>query len=297
MNETRSPRWLPWALILAGVLAAARQLGWIDAGFLLDLISLWPLLLIAVGADLILRGRGRGLVIVAALAAAALLLSVPGSWAGGAVRTEAVSVPRDGATEASVDLEHAVGDLRLAAAAPDAAALITGTVTRPDGARLVREVERDGARTEVELRVDADGVRAWRGAERRGVDLRLAREVALDLDVEAGVGRADLDLRDVTLRRLDLDAGVGEVRVDLPATGPFVADVAAGVGEVVVRVPRDLPVALELERGLGRVDVEGDWRDVGATLRSAATGDAPEGTWARLHVEGGVGSVTVRQVE
>lgn len=297
MNETRSTRWLPWALIAAGVLAAARQLGWIDAGFLFDLISLWPLLVIAVGVDLILRGRGRGLVIVATLAAAALLLSVPGSWAGGTVRTEDVSVPRDGATDAHVELRHGVGDLRLAAAAPDAAALVEGTATLPDGVRLRREVERDGPHLEVALIIDAAGARAWRGAGRRGLDLRLAREVALDLDVEAGVGRSVLDLRDATLRSLDLDAGVGEVRLDLPAVGPYVADVEAGVGEVVVHVPRDLPVVLELERGLGRVEVDGDWRDVGATFRSAATDDAPEGAWARLSVEGGVGSVTVRQVE
>ena len=150
MNASRGVRWLPWALIAAGLLAAARQLGWIDTGFLVDLVSLWPLLLIAVGVDLILRGRGRGLVIVGTVLVAAVLLALPAAWTGGGARTEAVVVPRDGATDAVVELSHGVGDLDLAAAAPNAAALLEGTATLPDGARLRREVTRDGGRVEVE---------------------------------------------------------------------------------------------------------------------------------------------------
>lgn len=56
---------------------------------------------------------------------------------------------------------------------------------------------------------------SWRGHESQEMDLRLARGVPMDLDLEFGAVRAQLDLGGILLTRLDLSTGASESEVEI----------------------------------------------------------------------------------
>jgi|SRR5271169_1698234 len=124
--------------------------------------------------------------------------------------------------------------------------------------------------------------------------LKLNNEVPLELEVDVGAGRGDLNLSKVDLTRLELNIGAGQANVDL--TGERAKDLHAeihgGVGEAVVRLPKDVGVVATVHGGLGSVDVRGLKEDDGQ-YTNAAYGKAPN--TIHLTVEGGIGHIRLEQ--
>jgi hypothetical protein len=114
-------------------------------------------------------------------------------------------------------------------------------------------------------------------------DVRLTREVPLDLSLEFGAGSANIRLGGVSVRRLSLSTGASETRVTFDAPNPIDAE----------RVSIDAGAADLRVTGLGnvraeRIDFQGG---VGSTVLDFS------GDWARgaaASVQMGVGAITFR---
>ena len=124
--------------------------------------------------------------------------------------------------------------------------------------------------------------------------LRLSDNVPLELEVDVGAGRGDLNLSKVDLTRMQLNVGAGQANVDL--TGERGKDLQAqihgGVGEAIVRLPRSVGVIAEVHGGLGSIDVHGLKEEDGQYV-NAAYGHSPN--TLRLTVEGGIGHIRLEQ--
>ena len=141
----RQRNWLlPVLLILAGLLVFAANLGWLGWVTLFDVFRLWPLLLIAVGADLLLGGRYRFFIVLAALAIGALLYAGGPALGLPAGETVTVSQGLEGARDASIRLQVGVAELRVDSRA-DAEHLITGTVQTGQGERVAQTFRMEGS--------------------------------------------------------------------------------------------------------------------------------------------------------
>ncbi len=124
--------------------------------------------------------------------------------------------------------------------------------------------------------------------------LRVSDDVPLEMKVDMGAGRGDLDFSKTDLTRLEVNIGAGQVNADL--TGERGKDLAAeihgGVGEAIVRLPKNIGVVATVHGGLGSVDVHGlkeeDGRYVNAAYGKAAN-------TIRLTVEGGIGHIKLEQ--
>ena len=292
---------LPFLLIVIGALLLAGQFGWIDWfdwRVLIDLANLWPLALIALGIDILTRGRWRLWIVGGTLVAGVIAVQVFGLTPGGGPiveRTIAYDVAE--VDRARVELAHGVGRLEI------------GTLAAGD-ARLIEGVIRVGANESVDptFRLQDGGavvtVRSRgstvsgpvRGADRLW-DLDLAREVPIDLRLDGGVGASRLSLRELTLAALHVSAGVGEVIVDLPARGGYRGVIEAGVGEVTVRIPESVEAHVEAEAGLGGVAVTGSWDRDGSVHRTAGYEDAAVEDRIDLRVSGGIGQIRVERVD
>jgi hypothetical protein len=125
--------------------------------------------------------------------------------------------------------------------------------------------------------------------------LRVSNEIPLELEVDVGAGRGDLNLSKVDLTRLQLNIGAGQANVDL--TGERGKDLQAqihgGVGEAVVRLPKSVGVVATVHGGLGSVDVRGLKEDEDGHYVNAAYGQAPN--TIHLTVEGGIGHIRLEQ--
>ncbi len=288
----------PYVLIAVGVLLLFMNAGWLSGGAILSLLNLWPIALLAVGADLLTNGRYRLPIVIGAIV---LVLVFWLGFGGGGLRAfgtgEPVQVEHmlDGARAAEVELRLGVGEVRIVADAPPRT-LMAGTIVTGRGERVEESVGRNGdvARLEIATRQQQPGM-SMSGMDGRRWELSLTREVPVDLRVEAGVGDARFDLREADLARLSLRGGVGEITVVLPERGGYVGDLDLGVGEADVVIPRSVEARVTVNMGLGGVDVEGPWQQNGRVYTTEGYAGAASGDRIELTIGGGIGEVKVER--
>jgi len=125
--------------------------------------------------------------------------------------------------------------------------------------------------------------------------LKVSDEVPLELKVDVGAGRSEMNLSKVDLTRLEVNIGAGQVSVDL--TGErgkdLQAEIHGGVGEAIVRLPKNVGVLATVHGGLGSVDVRGLREEEDGRYVNAAYGKSP--STLRLTVEGGIGHILLEQ--
>lgn len=296
-SSTSRKNVLPYVLIGIGVVVLLGNLGLFRFGALLEavanVLNLWPVALIAVGADMVTRGQYRALIAAAAVIAAVVLLMVGGGFGGSAeASTNDVAIPLAGASRAEVRLDVGVATLELSAG-DGRGDVLWGTIETARGETLNSSSRMSGDTVIVSVTSQQRTTIGFSSRERIW-DLTLDDEVPTTLNVSSGVGRSTLDLRDLDLRGLQLDAGVGEVTVTLPEEGVYSGSVDAGVGSVSIRVPQDAAVRLTVRAGLGRVNVRGGFTQDGDVYTSP--GYRAGEPVAELRVEGGVGELTVETV-
>lgn len=248
----------PLVLIAVGGMFFLRDAGAVDPD-----ISVWPVVLIAVGLGVLLEGM-----------------------VGRRTRTRprtGVSVPLEGARSARVGIRHGAGRLRLGGGA-GAGLAVEGEVT----ADVAQEVRREGDRLEVDLRP--------RGGWRHGPlewSLALSGEVPLSVELRTGAGEAMVDLSGVTADEVSLETGASKTEVVLPATGRPRVRVKAGAAGVALTVPQGMAARIRARTGMASVEVD--------AARFPSSGDgwaSPDfdaaNDRAEIDLEGGAASFTVR---
>jgi hypothetical protein len=233
----------------------------------------------------------------------------------GALQTESRTVERGGAESVRVEIAMGAGELDVAGGAGELldadftynVAEFKPQVEYDDGLLVVRQPEFEG-RASI---WDVDDYRyEW--------DLRLNDDVPIEMSVDLGAGRADLELGSLSLTGLDIDAGAGEVSVDLSGassltrlnvdigagkltldlTGDWQEDLDAkiegGVGGATLRLPRGVGVRVEAEGGLGAINARGLTKDGSAYVNDAY---GQSDVTLRIDVEAGVGAIDLELEE
>lgn len=291
----------PALIVGAGVIFLLNNLGLLRWEVWGSLLTLWPLLLIAIGLDLMIGRRSLlGSLLVAALLLAALGAAVwwadvwPGA-AGGQLTSQAISQPLSGATRAHIDIGMGVGTLRLSAQ-KEPGDLIAGTVAQGPRDQLQREFSVSGGTASFKLHAIQQGT--WvlplgpRGGERTW-DLRLNPETPLDLKISTGAGSAVLDLTGLNLTAVSVSAGVGNTTLTLPRTGVFRVNVSGGVGNTTIVIPAGMAARVTASTGIGPVRVLGAFEQ--NDKQYISPGYAGAANRADLQISSGVGNVTVTQ--
>lgn len=289
----------PSILIGLGLVFLANNLGWLSWGVWETIIRLWPVLLIAVGLDLLV-GRRSALwsLLVAALMFAVLGVAIwlSGTWFAGwqPLVSETIAQPLGAASRAEVNIAMGVGTLRVGAQA-EPGGLIEGTLSQS---------ERDEARQEFAVRGDtavyklhstrqsAWGQIPWGERPAAIWDLRLNPNVPTELDLATGAGNATIDLSRLQISRLDVATGIGTTAITLPARGNVRAGISGGVGETTIHIPEGVAARVDAATGLGQVRVVGDFERRDRVYTSPGFETAADRV--DLQVAGGVGSVTIR---
>jgi hypothetical protein len=254
---------LPLVLMAVGVIFFLQQSGVVG-----DDVSLWPIVLIAIGIGIVLS---------------ALPLGRRSGSSG--VMTERASVPLGGATGGRVVVKHGAGQLWIRATR-DPGALVDGS--------FAGGVDHRERRVGDELEVTLERPRPW-GGGRVALDweIGLTRQVPLSLEVDAGANHADLELSDLAVRELRVHTGASETTITMPAHGRTQAFVSCGAASVRIRIPERTPARIAVRGGLNSVDVE-ETRFPRTTDGYRST-DFDEGAnGVDLTIEAGAASVEVR---
>ena len=252
----------------------------------------WPVVWIVVGILLFLSaigriGQGPGELIATYWPWALVVLGVwfvVGAFVpSGRGLTETLALPLDGASEGHVWIHFGAGTLATHVAA--AGRLVDGSFTGGVVHRL-----RDPGRLDLEQ--DTRYGLPWLD-RRSDWDVGLTDAVPLDLKVNAGASRAELDLRELRLRSLELQTGASETRVRLPrAAGVTSVRAQAGAASLTIEVPAGVAARIRTRMALGRAQID--------QVRFAPTGagyESPDYATSSNRVDidvgGGVGSFRI----
>jgi hypothetical protein len=296
---------LVWPVILigAGVVFLLNNLGLLSWNVWGTLFRLWPVLLIAIGLD-ILFGRKS---IIGSLIVALLLVMVLGvaisigapnwdfSGVGAVDRTETINVELKDASRADVEIDFGTGSLQLAALPADSQTLVKGSADLSRTERLQVDQSSSGGTARVTVRSSHDQLPLTNSVnDRKRWELDLNRNVPLNLRVDLGVGTSTLDLSQLQLAELQVDGGVAEATTKLPAVGRFDVKINGGIGQMTIIIPQGLAVHLQVDGGIGNVNVTGNFDRNGQEYTSPNFNSAANR--ANITVDGGIGQIVVRQV-
>lgn len=293
----------PTVLIAIGIVFLLGNMGIVTFDIWFTLLRLWPVLLIAAGLDILIGRRsllGSFLVVVVLLGglAVAVALSMGQPATGLALTSEDIRQPLGDSTLAVVDITPGLGELRLSAG-NEGANLIEGRVALAEREKTFTSFRQAGSTAYYTLRSEGNQtwVPGWRGEvdwSSRTWDLKLNRDVPIDLRLKGGVGRATLDLSRVKVTRLRIESGVGQTTVTLPMSGEVRAEINGGVGEMIVNIPAGMAARIEVDRGLSGIDISDVYRPGNDRYQSANYSTAANRV--ELTIKGGLGHIAVREI-
>jgi len=207
----------------------------------------------------------------------------------GKLQTESQSVELGGAESVRVEINMGAGELDVAGGADK---LLEADFTY-NVAELEPEVKYSGG-TLIVQHPDVEGrASLWDIDDYRYEwDLSLNDDVPMDLSIDLGAGKIDLQLAGLSLTGLDINVGAAEATIDL--TGDWARDldvtVKAGVGHATLRLPRRVGVRVTVETGIGDVDAPGLSKE-GSVYTNDAYGESA--VTLRIDVKAGVGKINL----
>jgi hypothetical protein len=264
MEDHSRDRSVFWPIVLIGV-----GVIWLLANFNLipqlnfaALLRLWPLLLIAIGLDIIFGRRTPIVSLLIGLAtlavAAALVFAAPrlGLTGSSELKTERFTEPIDEAASAQVTLDLSEYPVTVNALSDsnnliDAELTYTGRinfVASGESEKTVRLSHREGFGMPFFFD-DVAGSGDWK--------IGLSPDVPIALTIDSSSGAAQLDLSQLQLTALTLDGSSGATDLILPTTGEhYNAEIQGGSGSFSVTIPEDAAVSLEIDSGSGSFDID-----------------------------------------
>ena len=271
LEKARRPRRRPpslfWPLVFigAGVMLLLSNLGYLPWQSWNVLWRLWPLLLVAIGIDLLIGRRSMVGTIVSTLL---ILLLIGGAVAvvlfaqnipalveltqPVGLRTEHVEYALAGVERASVTIDWTSAPGYLSALR-DSPNLIEGDITYRG--QLIFDVDVRGDQADVGLDSHFSAPRfgpfefgSW--AEERW-DVKVSPNVPLDLTLDAGSGPCDFDLSGLQVSGLFLDGGSGSIDLALPSDSTFEARIEGSSGSLAIILPESVGAQVVLDSGSG----------------------------------------------
>ncbi len=258
----------PLILIALGVIFLLTNTGYLSGDTWLVLLRLWPLLLIAIGIDILIGRRSLvgaliALVIMILLFAGGIWLVTAQNGPGAAsVQTQNISQALQGATRANVTIGPRDSGLRIGGLQGTTGQLIQGTITLAGSEKATPTLSVSGDTAVYQLEV-SEGIFFGLGPTNRPWDLKLTTDVPIDLTINGGVGDNNLDLSSLNLAGLVVNNGVGSTTLTLPARGKFSARISGGLGNTTIRIPSSLAARIHLGTGLGQTAVTSSYQHMG----------------------------------
>jgi hypothetical protein len=283
-------------LICLGALFLMANYGLLAIDIWSLVLQFWPVLLIAIGFDIIVGRRSVILSLLGVLVVVAILVGAV--WyssftvAGTQITTSTISQALDGATQAHVEISTGVGEVHIAAltAGDD---LIAGSVPSGSGFNVQQDFSVDGEIAS--YRLWQTGTTVWAfPAPRNGIkwDLQLNPEAVKNLQLDLGVGQAELDLQDISLDNLQVKTAIGNTTLTLPAQGDCQVQLEGAIGKLTVIVPSEIGVQIQASSAIGTTHVPEDYIRNAGNYRSPNYDQAEN--QVNLNVSNAIGLIEIR---
>ncbi|MES0338677.1 MAG: DUF5668 domain-containing protein [Anaerolineales bacterium] len=287
----------PVILISLGVIFLLNNMGFIELNLWDVIMRFWPILLIAIGLDILIGRRSAWgaaiavVVVLAILAGGIVFFDNQAQWTYAAEKFE---IPLGNVEEATISIDPALGYLLVDALPKGSNELLRGEVRPFSGEEIGKTVDISGTRATIDLRTEGVIVAPFFGgwSDQPSWDLALHPEVATDLIVDFGVGKVELDLQDLQIGEIHVEQGLGQMILLLPSADNMDINLDGGIGEIQVVIPEDVGVRIRAGVGIGNVLVPSDYTRDGDFYISP--GYAAAENQIEMVIDLAIGSVQVR---
>jgi len=278
-----------------GVLFLLGNLGYLTLSAWDLILRLWPLIIVAVGLDLLigkrrpwsaLAGIVLGLVVTGGIFWLVVNSSITTNY-----NTQEVSLNLGGANTARGMISMPVGKLNLTAGA-EGDTLLSGGLQVNSNENVARDVSvSNGIAT---FNLEGRGYTGYVPfSTNSGQDqwtVRLNAQPGYDLEVRMAVGESTLDLTGLTVTNLSVETAVGKTSLTLPDKGPFNGKISAAIGLIDIWLPKGAPVRIYFERALTSTTQPSDFVTSGHTISSPSYTDS---SGIDLTVSAAIGAINV----
>ncbi|NCS83278.1 hypothetical protein GW746_02575, partial [Candidatus Saccharibacteria bacterium] len=247
-------------LVLVGVLALLDNLNVVEVHYG-NLWQLWPLLIVGWGVSL-LNIKGTLWSIVSALLMLGSLGLVAWTATGMApfqtgdnsVQTQRIEKTGSTVNRLDVTVEAGAGNITIGSHESEAP---VEAVLDSDFATLDVDSRIDGNTQKVDVSMDGNRM-WWSGHFRNDLDVTLAKQLPVFLNVKTGASDLNANLSKVMLERLDMNLGANSSDVTLGDLVDRVeVSVSAGASSITLRAPKDSGVSVKLDKGVSSQDLDG----------------------------------------
>jgi hypothetical protein len=209
----------------------------------------------------------------------------------GAQRWKSVTMSRQlsGSEPLAVEVDYGLGSFRLR---PSTTGQLYKMQLRYDEEDFQPVATYERGRLHVGVTGDGNHISLRRGSSEARMELELAEGVPMNLDLDLGAVRADVDLGRLSLSGLHLSTGASQTRVDVSRPNPITmrkAEMEAGAAEFTATRLGNLGASeIDVSAGVGKVRLEftGQWRSDATVDVEVGLGGLelvfPEGLGVRL---------------
>lgn len=240
-----------------GITFLLSNLGYLQINPWQVLITIWPVIFVAIGMDLII-GRRRnwltmilGLLVVLAVLAGSLWYS--GIWLSPTALTtgEAVSFVSQQATSARLELKPGAGSLNINDQAATGS-LLSGVIPEStESWKIDQELTQAGGQATIKLSANGNQV-LYTGSRQNQTNwqLGITPSLPVELAIDLGAGEAKLDLAKLQVGNLNYDFGVGALTLGLPEGSALTGQLDGGIGFLTIQVPANVGLQVQADTGL-----------------------------------------------
>lgn len=283
-------------LITFGIVMLLSNLGLLTRldlfSFVRGLAQYWPVVLIAIGINMITAGRFKWWIIGGTIALGFVLAEV---GSGSRSEPQVIAIPTNN-LPLELHLDLAADNLSIAAN-HNTSYLFEANVDATRNVEVDVRHQVQASRNIVRLGTRSRSLFSLPFGSKQLGDWQVLvnQTLPLDLTVDAGIGNSELDLAGVNLEHLNFDAGVGNVSLTLPRHSTYRASLDGGVGQLTVIVDPTSPIAIRVDTGIGSVRMPTSFRQDGKTYYSP--GYEPGLVASEIRIQAGIGTIHVRETD
>jgi len=286
----------PALLILAGIVALLVNVGQIPVDRVFQAVNLWPLVLVVIGLELIIRRLLHGVTGDVA-AALVVLLAIVGA------ATYVAVAPNPAANE-TLDASGQLGDVQSASLEINAGAATIKISSDSDVGTDLFKAHIAYSGTKPDVTFDASSRKltiSQRGnnflifqSRRFELDLQINPKVTWAVELNTGAATSTLDLSHVQLKSLSLSSGAARDEITLgPASEAVPVEIDGGALTVKIHRPQGTEASVDVSGGAVSLDADGrGLHGIGhQSYESPGFSNAANGY--RIEINGGACTVTL----
>ncbi len=248
-------------LVFLGIVFLLQTLNVLPWGLWGTLWRFWPVLIIIVGLNILLRRYNPWvvgvLVFILLGACLGIVICRYGLFPPASIATKSYAEPLDGVERAEVNIDFTAGSLTMSSLPSSSSNLVEANseMSDSDGSMNVDFYKQNG-KGELYLSTKRVNWRSWDG-DGIGWVVRLTRNIPLAIDIKSSVSNTNLDLSGlgITEPRLDLDAG--NCLVQMPSSvGITRAYINADASNLVVIIPEEVAAKVKVNVNLSVFDID-----------------------------------------